>query len=379
MTNVYDPGIKIRTADGWRDFSQPGDWTPPDPDPDPDPPDPEDWPDVFASRDVDGQILAWYVANTGHNPGLVYSTLPSGTWTVNSTWLTNNEDDDHVYQEGGRWVVERFVVPGMIRVQADNVTFRHINQDGSGGALYGVQSRAADGPATGTIFEYCTFAGNSGNENGAGLNFPANTDADQVIFRYCDMSGYRAGFYMFRGVTVEYSYAHNLYFSPESHNTGASIRGGNCRLYRTLITDGNSASLSFYPEFGPYTNVLAEENIFRLFPSDTGPEVILASGRDYSDPEPGDTRRLIGNLFYRGGDLDIAVNGHVSTSDDLPSGLGVTDRNLCYSTDSEGRFAWDGVEWVSVGSSLSGGGLGGYLAGFTEVSGNIDRAGNPVP
>src|SRR5690606_34446857 len=250
-------------------------------------------------------------------------------------------DDDHVYQDGGRWYVERVAVNGMVRVQADNVTFRHINQDGSGGALYGAQSRAVDGPATGTIFEYCTFAGNNGNANGAGINFPANSAAGQTTFRYCDMSGYRAGWYMFAGVTVEYCYAHDLYFTEGSHNTGSSIRGGNCHLYRTLITDGNSAALSLYPEppegTGPYTNVLAEENTFRLQNSDTGPEVILAAGRPASTPLEGETRVLRNNLFFRGGNLGV---------------------------DDEG--------------TLLGGGIGGYLAGFTTISGNIDRNGDPV-
>ena len=65
----------------------------------------------------------------------------------------------------------------------------------------------------------------------------------------------------------------------------------------------------------------ANASTLRLQEADTGPEVIMA--KEFSNPLPGETRRIIGNLFYRG-----------------------------Y--------------------------IAGDTFGFTEISGNIDINGNPV-
>lgn len=300
-----------------------------------------DWQTAFTSRDMSGTqpardatepvgaIRAWYQANTGHDPSLDYEVLPAGTWTIDTDWLVANYGLGRVTFDGARWHVERFETPGTIRFAADNVTLSNCYQN-SAGALYGLQSRTLDGNATGIVVEHSTIAGNASNDNGAALNFPDASSAGQITLRHCDISGYRAGIYCFGGVTAEYCWVHDLHFSEGSHNTGASMRGGNNHLYRNLIADGNSSAISWYPEVGPYTNNVAEENVLRLANADTGPEVILAAGRPFSEVSPGDTRTLRNNLFYRGGNRG------------------------------------------------EGGGIGGYLAGFTSVTGNVDRLGTAV-
>ena len=299
------------------------------------------WQDAFDSRDMRGTqpardtaepigtIQAWYLANTGHDPSLDYEVLPTGTVTINDAWLAARNGNGRVSFSGGRWYVERYETPSMIRFATNNVTLTNIYGN-SAGALYALQSRAADGNAHGIVLDHCTLAGNAANDNGAALNFPAAVDVDQIVLRNCDISGYRAGIYCFGGITAEYSWVHDLHFTPESHNTGASLRAGNNHLRRCLIADGNSAAISWYPEFVPYTNNLVEECILRLANADNGAEVLLAEGRLASVPAPGDTRRMINSLFYRGGNRG------------------------------------------------EGGGIGGYMPGFTEISGNIDRLGASV-
>lgn len=289
---------------------------------------PEGWEDVFATRDIDGEITDYYEALTGHNPLLSYETL-DGTQTVNETWLSTREGNGRVYFADGRWYVERYRLTGTLRVAADNITFTNMHLD-SVGALYAIQSRAADGNAHGIIIQNSTIAGNGANDNGASLNWPEARDENQLIIRFCDFSGYRAGIYCFGGITAEYNYVHDLHYSEGSHNTGASVRAGNVTLRRNLIVDGNSAAISLYPEYGPYTNVNIVENVLRMRDDDIGPELLLASGRDFTEVSPGDTRVVANNLFYRGGNRGEQ------------------------------------------------GGIGGYTAGLTQVIGNIDRLGVPV-
>lgn len=299
------------------------------------------WQSAFDSRDMRGtqpardttepigQIQAWYLANTGHDPALDYEVLPAGTWTINLAWLQAHEGNGRVRFADGRWYVERYETPGTIRVAVNDITLSNIYGN-SAGALYAFQSRALDGNARGVVLEHSTLAGNAANDNGATLNFPNARDPDQITLRHCDISGYRAGLYAFGGITAEYCWVHDLHFTPGSHNTGGSLRAGNNHFRRNLIADGNSSAVSFYPEYAPYTNNLVEENIFRLANADTGMEVIFASGRLTSVALPGETRELVGNLFYRGGNRG------------------------------------------------EGGGIGSYREGFTLISGNFDRLGELV-
>ena len=254
---------------------------------------PSGWAAAFASRDINGAITNWYVANTGHDTALSYDTF-EGNLAITDAWLTANNGNGRVSTSGGRWLVERYHVQGIVRVNANNVTLKNFYQDGTNGTLYGLQSQTN---ATGVVVEHSTFDGKMVSGSGA-INFMDATEPDQIILRFCNFTGYRAGIYCIGGITAEYCYSHDLHYTFESHNTGASIRSRNCRLYRNLITDGNSAAISCYAENTPYTGILIQQNTLRLPEADTGPEVIMA--KQYSTPLPGETRRLVGNLFYRG-------------------------------------------------------------------------------
>lgn len=312
----------------------------------PAPPPTTDWYSAFESRDMQGTqpgrepaepigpIRAWYEANTGHDISLSYELLGAGTWTIDLAWLQAREGNGRVSFSGGRWYVERYETPGQIRFATNNVTLTNCYHN-STGALYGVHSPTANN-ASGIVMDHCTIAGNGMNRNGAAVYFPAARSVDQIIIRHCDISGYRAGIYCIGGITAHYNWSHDLEFSIDpvtgegSHNTASSMRAENNHLFRNLLADGNSSCISYYPENRPYTNCIAEENILRLPADDlVGTEVLLATGRLASEVLPGETRILRNNLFYKG---------------------------------NEGE----------------GGGIGGYIAGFTEISGNINRHGEAV-
>ena len=283
------------------------------------------WDAAFASRDIDGPITAWYQENTGHDTSLSYAVV-SGELDITTAWLNANNGNGRVSydSETGRWLVERYQA-GSFDVQASNVTLRNFYGN-SAGALYGLRSTTN---ATGLRFEYGTVAGNFANPDGAAINFPNATLADQITFSHVDFYGYRSGIYTFGGTTAEYCWSHDLFYNTGTHNTAASIRGGRAKFYRTLLTDGNSSALSLYPEQNPpYTDVLVEECILRQQLGQTvGPDLLLASGRPYSDPLPGETRIVRNCLFA---------------------------------------------------ALAAGGAIGGYMAGFTELSGNHTITGAAV-
>lgn len=317
MTTITFPRLKVRTIDGWRDVSVPLE----EPEPDDDP---GDWATAFATRDF-GELATFYAGLTGHDPGLAYATN-NGHLTVDNAWLSANNGNGRVSFTAGRWLVERYHVIGELRMVANDVTFRNMYVDGTNGILYGFRTPSGANP-TGVIIEHSTADGKMVSGSTA-VQCPYATEPDQIQIRFCDLTGFRAGALLVAGVTLEYCWSHDLHYTTGSHNTGASIRSRNCTIRRCLISDGNSAAISCYAENSPYTGILIQENALRLPEADTGPEVIMA--KQYSAPQPGETRRLIGNLFYRGGNA--------------------------------GR----------------GGGIAGDTFGFTEVVGNIDRDGNPV-
>lgn len=308
MTTVVRPQVKVRTVSGWLDCSTPD--TQADPDDDP-----GDWETAFNSRNFT-TLATYFEGITGHNPALSYATI-NGNWAITDAWLASNNGNGRVSFANGRWLVERYHVLGTARINANNVTLRNIHVDGTNGILYGFQSQTN---ASGAIVEHSTANGQWVSGSTA-IQFPAATEPDQVQFRFCDFLGFRAGIYCFGGVTAEYCWSHDLHYTFESHNTGCSVRARNCTIRRCLISDGNSAAISCYAENSPYTGILLQENALRLPEADTGPEVIMA--KQYTEPQPGETRRLIGNLFYRGN-------------------------------------------------------LGGDTFGFTEITGNIDVNGDPV-
>ena len=82
---------------------------------------PSTWADVFATRDINGDITDWYAANTGHDASLVYQEIAGGL-TITDAWLSINNGNGRVWQDGARWHVERYRTTGSITVNADNVT-----------------------------------------------------------------------------------------------------------------------------------------------------------------------------------------------------------------------------------------------------------------
>jgi hypothetical protein len=292
--------------------------------------DPGGWRTAFNTRDfhsvggvIQGDLIDWYVDNTGIDTGLSYQDVV-GNLSVTPSWLATNNGNGRVTQVGDRWEVERYrTTTGNIRTNADNVTFINCFADIEVTSIfYACQAISGSNPS-GLEFQNCKFAGNQMETSGASINFPQATEPNQIRFKQCDFSGHRAGIYCFGGVTAEYCYVHDLIFAPESHNTGASCRARNNTLRRNCIVDGNSSAISWYAENTPYTGLLAIENALRLAETDTGAEVLL--GKTYEVPEPGWTRIFKDNLMYRG---------------NFSSGM---------------------------------------LAYATEISGNIDINGNPVP
>lgn len=307
---------------------------------------PTDWQVAFDTLDMRGTqptrdpaepigpIMAWYLANTGRDTTLDYAVAATSTVVVNNAWLNARNGNGRVSFVDGRWYVERYEFNGTIRCGAHNVTFRNIFVNNTTDAFYAAQSRAVDGNASGIVFDHCTFQGNWTPSNSTSINFSEATEVDQITLQYCDISGWRGGLYSISGLTARYNWVHDLNFTFESHNSGGGMRGRNNYFYRNLMADGNSACLTWYAEYYPYTNNVAEQNIFRLQASDNGVETTMTTGGDkiYWEPEPGMNRELIGNLFYRGGNRG------------------------------------------------EGGGIGGAAApvGFTNVVGNIDRMGEAV-
>lgn len=313
MSTAHFFQVKQRQVGGWRDFRFPpeeeegSEEFPED--------DPGGWQTAFNTRDfpsvggvIQGDLVDWYVDYVGVDTGLTYQDL-AGNLSATSSFLTTNEGNGRVSfgvdeadpwgRTDDRWLVERYRVPlGNMRTNVNNVTFRNCIVDLEiDEVFYAAQAISGSNPS-GLLFDHCTFAGNQMESSGASINFPQATEPDQVRFWGCDFSGHRAGIYCFGGVTAEYCYVHDLYFVAESHNTGCSMRARNNTLRRSLIVDGNSSAVSLYAENSPYTGILVLENALRLAETDTGAEILL--GKQYEVPQPGETRRIIGNLFYRG-------------------------------------------------------------------------------
>jgi hypothetical protein len=304
MTTLSNLRVKQLTIDGWRDYAYPPSEEEPDPPADDDP---GGWAAAFATRDfvsvdgvIQGDLVDWYLDFCGADTSLTYETLP-GNLAITSSFLTTNEGNGRVSydEEDDRWYVERYrTTNGNIRTNVNNVTFTNCWVDlAVTSVFYAAQATSGSNP-TGIEFRFCTFAGNQMETSGASINFPSAVDPDQIKFWGCDFSGHRAGIYCFGGVTAEYCYVHDLIYAPESHNTGCSMRARNNTLRRSLIVDGNSSAVSMYAENSPYTGILVIENALRLAETDTGAEMLL--GKQYEVPQPGETRRVIGNLLYRG-------------------------------------------------------------------------------
>jgi hypothetical protein len=262
------------------------------------PPNPAGWAELFHAVPLnEAAITDWFRANTGHRTNDLWNRSTEKC-NITDEWLSANLAGPYVDRADGRWFVERLHCRN-VEIYVSNVTLTDILVTGNANGA-NLRGLTALGGQTGIVAEHVTLDGGGvvGGSTGISVYFPQATEPNQVVLRNVDTSGYRAGFYLIGGVTVEYGWSHDLYFSDGSHNTGASIRSRNSVIRRSLITDGNSAAVNLYAENTPYTGVLIQENVLRLRESDTGPE--LGIYKEYEIAQPGETRRVIGNRFYRG-------------------------------------------------------------------------------
>jgi len=283
---------------------------------------PTGWQEAVDSGNLPSIIL-WYQANTGYltegfETGDLWGHL--GEVVVNSAWLTANAGT-HVVNAGTHWIVTGLHCQ-FLQVAVSNVTFRHCYIErnpasglngGNGDGVYVAQTASF----TNIVMEYCTLNGGNGDGNPSDwgdvfsyYNPTLTAPPDAFVARYCDGFGYRAGFLSFWGTTTEYCYIHDLYIWGDSHNTAQSIRGENCRAFRSLLIDGTSAAMSFYPDYSPYTNVEAVECIFtrggELGATHAALEIAFPlRGTGFSPPLPGESRELVGNYFREGEVSDI--------------------------------------------------------------------------
>lgn len=245
-----------------------------------------EWQALFTARDIPG-LEAWYQAYTGHRAAPT-RTVPNTL--VNSSWLSSNLGNG-VTQEGGRWVVSRVRFDGGCRVAANNITFRDVIVESNGG-YHGIHSPVGETP-TGIIIEHSTLMGEGADW--LGVQFPEAVASDTIIVRRCNISGYRVGIQIIGGMNAVENYVHDLYYDAvDPHVTSMSIRARNVNVLRNWMGDGNSAALAFYNESSPYTNILAEGNIF------TTSKAIWEVAYLGSYPPGSNTVRLVGNLFERG-------------------------------------------------------------------------------
>ena len=221
----------------------------------------------------------------------VLPTKTFGNVLIDSAWLSSNQDGANVLQEGGRWVIQRTLFSGGCRVKADNITFRDVTVESNGG-YHGIHS-PVDAFPTGIRIEHSTLIG--GGSDWLGVQFPEATEVDQINVYRCDISGYRVGIQIIGGMNAVENWVHDLYYDPvEPHVTSMSIRARNVNVLRNRLSDGNSAGLAFYNESTPYTNILAEGNVIS-----TG-QAIWEVAYLGSYPPGANTVRLVGNLFDRG-------------------------------------------------------------------------------
>lgn len=291
------------------------------------PPAPGTWQEAYDSNDM-SLVMSWYSANTGH---LAEGFNPANLWydgadinanqkvRITAAWLTAHQGPN-VVQSGGRWTITglhcKFLEPAQ-----SNLTFRHcfIDRQGQvpGHGVMVVDPTITGGsiedlvPWTDIRLEYCTmFGGNtsgipSSGDFGDSIYYNPAVSAqapDGLVISNCDTQGYRAGFKIITSTTIEYCWSHNLYIiDANDHNTASSIRGRYSVIRRTLISDGNSSCMSFYPDTSPYTEFFATENFL------TTPNAIyeaIMGPRNPGDPmtlQAGYKREFVGNKFERGG------------------------------------------------------------------------------
>lgn len=286
-------------------------------------PSPNTWAAAFASDDL-ATITAWFDYNTGHlTEGFTNASLwnPAGAGSiadvlVTAAWLTANTGPNVVNDGGGHWTITGLHT-SHLSARVGNLTFRHCWIErrnyaavfGPGFDVYdpSIPDPKTDGVTIGHIrFENCTWStdGTGGDSTfGDAIYFvPATAIPDDVVFDHCEVTMWTAAFKAVDGVTVNYCWVHDLnLFGFDPHNTSASIRSRQDRLYRNLFCDGTSSCVSLYSDYNPHTDFWVTENVMWVNPLHASQEVnfpLRATG--FSPLLPGYEREFVGNKFLDG-------------------------------------------------------------------------------
>ena len=286
-------------------------------------PSPNTWEAAFATSDL-ATITAWYEYNTGHlTGGFTNADLwnPAGGGSnaqvnIDAAWLAANVGPNVVNDGGGHWTITGLYTT-RLSLRVSHLTLNHCwihrldyeNVWGPGMEVRdpSIPDPKEDGVTLGDFeFNYCTFStdGTGGSSTyGDAMYFnPAVVHADDLVFNYCEVTMWTAGFKVVYGTTVNYCWVHDLnLFGFDPHNTSGSIRGRECRFYRNLMTDGTSSSVSLYADTNPYTDFWVIENTMWVVPSHATAEINFPNRATGLSPlSPGYVREFIGNKFQRG-------------------------------------------------------------------------------
>jgi hypothetical protein len=302
MPTVTFPHIKVRTFDGWLDCREGSVETDPAP---------VGWQDAYDSAYSTGSttlVDAWYDANTGRTSEADLLDL-GGQVTVTTSFLTTNasSNPDHVFQEGGRWIIQD-VLCANFRITSASLplTVRQCSIQRRGNTyLYAVHSPTTS-PVHNIIIEDCTLDGEDEPSGAYAVYMPSNNSVDDdTIVRRCKIDRFQSGVRGVAGTTMEYCLVTDSYYFAESHNTAASFRGSHSRVYRNRVRPGitGSSGINFYAEVAHgdpprYDYIYMVENMIHAsealvavnFPDGDDPGIL------YSDTFPGMTRICTGNI-----------------------------------------------------------------------------------
>jgi hypothetical protein len=286
-------------------------------------PSPNTWQAAYDSNDL-ATITAWYDYNTGHlTGGFTNASLwnpAAGTNNevlVNAAWLAAHAAPGRVVNTvGSNWTVTGLYTT-KLSIQASNVTFEHCwfhrtDYASNWGQVVGFETPSGsdvDVSYSGTVLNYCTISsdgtGAAGTWGDAIFYDPVTAVADGMVANHCEITRTRAGWRMYKSATMNYCWVHDLnLYGFEPHNTAASIRDQQCRIYRNLLCDGTSSDVSLYADNLPFTNFWVTENTMWVDPRHANYEVNfpakVVAGIDTALLEPGYVRELVGNKLQRG-------------------------------------------------------------------------------
>lgn len=206
--------------------------------------------------------------------GLTLSDLSrtfGGVITINSTWLDNNQDGNHIYFANNRWYIERVQFTGRVTITQNNVTMRgfRINRGTNTGG--DAHSNLTISGASNVVAEFgevrCSFGQNQATEGGHGVRvFGSNN-----VVRALDIhTTGRTGLTVTGGSTAEYIWVHDMLVRPSGSQVGCSIRNTNNHVRRNYFQDGNHSAWGLYAHDGAsFINNTMENNLCNMQRTET--------------------------------------------------------------------------------------------------------------